>query len=127
MNGGLKLVSLALVVVCLSFILKEIGFKGTKLMTAVGLCALYVSALVGFSSVWEELDSLGIEGLTEYAKDVIRIVGVGYVFGIGSDICAELGEGGLASALNVAGRVEIILIMLPFVKRIIALATEVMS
>ena len=43
----------------------------------------------------------------------IKIMGVGYVFGIGADICRELGEGGVANALLGVGRVEILLICMP--------------
>jgi stage III sporulation protein AD len=51
--------------------------------------------------------------LSEPVSVILKIIGLGYLFGISADICRELGEGGIAKALEVAGRVEIILLSVP--------------
>ena len=127
MTGSIRIVPLALILVFLSVMLKEIGFKGVRLVGALGLATLYLTVINEIGSVFSAFASLGGERLSEYTKEVVKLVGVGYVYGISSDICSELGESGLASALNIAGRVEIIVIILPFVKRIIELVGELVS
>jgi hypothetical protein len=49
----------------------------------------------------------------------LKIVGVGYLSGIASDLCTDLGEGGLARGATVLGRLEIAVICLPFLEKII--------
>ena len=47
------------------------------------------------------------------------MLGVGYVFGIVSDICEEMGERGISSAVINAGRIEIFLLIFPYFKKIL--------
>lgn len=61
----------------------------------------------------------------EVAEDVMRMLGVGYTFGLCSDLCRELGEGGLADGVLTLGRVEILLLSLPTVRRILELGMEI--
>lgn len=128
MNGIFRFIALSVILLFLSLILKEVGFKGAKLFSAVGFIGLYVMLLDNFGSVFSEMTSLSPDGaLADCVKEVMKVVGVGYVFGISSDICQDMGEGGIASALNAAGRVEIIALTLPFIKRLVAFAGEVIA
>ena len=128
MSGAFRFVALAFVLLLLSLMLKEIGFRGAKLFSAVGFIGLYALLLDNFATVFSEMTSLTeVAGLEDCAKDIMKVVGVGYVFGITSDMCQDLGEGSIASVLNAAGRVEIIALTLPFIKRIVALAGEVIK
>ena len=61
---------------------------------------------------------------SEYARAMLKILGAGYVFGVCSDICSELGEGGLSGAVCLFGRVEIIALSLPYIKRIVEKGIE---
>ena len=60
-----------------------------------------------------------LAGVGEVAADVLKIVGVGYVFGFCSDVCSELGERSVAEALALAGRLEVLGIALPYLMRIV--------
>jgi len=75
--------------------------------------------LFGYSKLFSQ------EGL-DYAKAIIKIIGAGYVFGIGADICRELGEVGVGSAVLVAGRIEIFAITLPYFKKILDIGAELL-
>ena len=63
----------------------------------------------------------------EYVSAIVKIVGAGYIFGIGADVCRELGEGGIANGVAVAGHVEIFVITLPFLKKILDFGTELIG
>ena len=69
-----------------------------------------------------ELSSLS--GIRESAETALKVVFSGYVFGIASDVSAELGEGGIANAVTLGGRLEIALIIMPYLMDVISFAVE---
>jgi hypothetical protein len=58
------------------------------------------------------------------ADAALRLVGVGYVYGASAEISRTMGQSEVASALEVVGRVEILLIAVPYIKEIITLGAE---
>ena len=118
MSYALKLIAYVLITLFLGVVLRELGFKGAKLVLIVGMISVIGAITVYIGKLASEFAVFG-EGTGAYATAILKIVGVGYAFGICSDICAELGEGGLASAVCLFGRVEIMAILLPFIKMII--------
>lgn len=114
------------VAVCLvaAVLLKNFGFKGVPVLISVAISAAvtaYVGELGGvFYTLGEVLgDNGGV-----YISAAVKILGVGYLSGMVADVCREFGEGGLASAAVIVGRLEILIISLPFLEKIIALAAE---
>lgn len=118
MSEGMKAIAYALITLFLGVILRELGFKGARLVTllgtvgAVGIAAVYVGRL---SAVLGEMGATS----SEYAVAMLKIVGIGYVFGICADICTELGEATLGSSVSLIGRLEIMTISLPYVRMIV--------
>lgn len=118
MSEGMKAIAYALITLFLGVILRELGFKGARLVTllgtvgAVGIAAVYVGRL---SAVLGEMGATS----SEYAVAMLKIVGLGYVFGICADICTELGEATLGSSVSLIGRLEIMVISLPYVRMIV--------
>ena len=93
-------------------------------------CIVVILTLL-FEAAGELRESLGIiasmTSLREEAGAVVKIVGVGYLAGISSDICTELGERGISKAVTLAGRVEILAIALPFLHRLLEYGAELLS
>ena len=111
----LKACGIAVLAAVVGAVLGELGFKGKRLFGAFSAVLLLSFAAEGFGEVVSELTLLTEgAGISDVARDAVKIVGAGYVFGIGSDIADELGEGGAAKALSVVGRVEIALLILPY-------------
>ena len=63
----------------------------------------------------------------EYTVAILKIVGVGYIFGVCSDICTELGEGVLGNTVCMFGRVEIMILSTPFLKTILEKGIELIQ
>lgn len=128
MTDALRLVGIGVLAAVLGMLLSEIGFRGAKL---VGICASVAILIYAVTGIGELFSGLGThsfgEGIEEGAVLIMKIVGVGYVFGIASDVCRELGEGGLASAVLTAGRIEMFLLALPTFRKIIGLGIELMK
>ena len=112
---GVVLISLICAVV-----LKEFGAKSIPVLVSV--CVLGVISL--YSEIFFEIIGL-VDRLTEmadcrdYARAGIKIVGVGYLSGIVSDVCDDLGERGLARAAALVGRLEIAVICIPYLEKIV--------
>ena len=123
MSGWLKILACAFITVFLGVVLKELGFKGVKLISLLTTVSLIGASVIYLGELISVLP--GLSGSSkEYAKAILKIVGVGYAFGICSDVCRELGETSLANAVILFGRIEIIMISLPFVKMILEKGVE---
>ena len=123
-----KICLFALLSALLSFLLERLGFRSG------GLFALLCTLLMLCSMAESLGDMLGgimtlanRAGITDAASCALRAVGLGYVFGFTADLCASLGEGAIASAVTVAGRVEIFLVAYPYFERIVALGAELLE
>ena len=125
----MKLVALSLLFAVMALLLRSFGFRGAAVFTALAVAAILslatseVRELLRFIDDGELFDEVALT----YASDIARLVGVGYLFGICADVCTELGEGGIAKAVTVAGRIEILLLASPYFVKILGLAEELLS
>ena len=118
MSYGVKVVAYVLITLFLGVILKELSFKGSRLVLLLGMISVIGATVIYVGELVGSFSELG-EGGGEYTVAILKIVGVGYVFGICADVCSELGESALCNAVTLFGRVEIMMICLPFVKMIL--------
>lgn len=123
MSAWVKPVAYAMIALILGILLRELGFKGSRLVFVVGTVGIIGAAMLYAGEIFAMLPGLDGEN-REYAAAMLKIVGVGYVFGICSDICLELGEMGLSGAVCLFGRVEIIALSMPFIKRMVEKGIE---
>ena len=120
--------ALALLAVILGAVLSELGFKSKKLLSTL-------AALLIVSMLWGEVahlvDKLGtfseMAGIGDAAKCALKVVGLGYVFGFTSDVCREMGEGGVASAVGIVGRVETFLVVMPYLEKSLELGAQMLK
>ena len=59
--------------------------------------------------------------MSDFGKSVLKIIGIGYIYGMSADICNDMDYRAVASALSTLGRVEILITVLPYFKDIIGL------
>ncbi len=113
---------MALVAAMSALLLRDFGWKGVPVFSLICFVLIISLAEPYLREVSNRLLSLGeANDVSEEAKAVLKVVGVGYLCGIVSDSCQELGEGRIASAVTFIGRVEIIAIIFPFFEEIIKL------
>ena len=124
----LKAVAVAILSSVLGFILSEEGYRGKRLFSSVAVVILLGTGLLLFSEVSSSLFGIiNDTGLGDMAKCAVKIVGAGYVFGISSDLCREMGEGGVANALTTVGRIEIFAMVLPNILEMVKLGAELIK
>lgn len=120
MSEWLRYCAAALAVAIFGFMLRSLGWSGAKIFSAIGAASIIMMGVTVMGTLTERLGWVFAQkGLGGVMESVLKIVGVGYVFGICSDMCSELGEGGVASALTVVGRGSILLAVMPTLFEII--------
>ena len=118
MSYAMKTVAYVLITLFLGIILKELGFKGSKLVLLLGIVSVIGAAAIYLGRLISEFGGMA-DGGEEYTVAMLKIIGLGYVFGVCSDVCAELGEGTLGNAVCLFGRIEIVAVCAHFIKRIV--------
>ena len=105
-----------------AFALRNFGWRGVPLFVIAAALFLLSGQLPVFREAGEVFSTLArVEGLGEGTGTVLRIVGVGYLCGITADVCRELGEGGVARAVTVAGKCGLLALALPYLSSLLAL------
>lgn len=115
-----RAVGIAILVGILSQILKALGWKGAPVFDCI--CIVGVVSLFGevFSELAGQLSELASLGeISEYAKSAAKIISVGFLCGVLTDVFSEMGESGLAKTITLVCRLEIVCICLPYFRRIV--------
>lgn len=115
----------ALIGAFLSFLLSAMGFRGARLASVGAALALFIYASDRLGEILSELDwIMSSPGVSEAASGALRIIGIGYVSGICYDVCMEMGERSVASAVLTVGRIEILLAISPAITGILDMAVD---
>ncbi len=100
--------------------LGEMGFKGRRLFGCVSALALMLCVIEGIDGILAGISSVTeAAGVSEIALTALKIVGVGYVSGISADVASELGEASVAGVAQLVGRVEMTVLVLPYLTEIL--------
>ena len=99
----------------------------TVALAAVSVILLFIiiSASGLFSEMRELFDSFGLD--PEIVKITLKALGICYLTGFAADVCRDFGQTSLASKVELAGKVTVVILTLPFVKQILRVATELME
>ena len=122
---GVKLAALGLLIGIMALMLKHMGFSGDRVFSLLGAVGILLISLEGVEALFTEAMRLSAER-EEDVRAIMKIIATGYVFGICADGCAELGENGIAKAITLAGRIEVLLLALPYLTRLFSLASELL-
>lgn len=85
------------------------------------------AACTSFFPVMEFVtESVADTGFSEYLGTLMKALGITLLIQLCSELCRDAGEAALASKLELVGKAEILLLCLPLVSELIALAGEMM-
>lgn len=85
------------------------------------------AACISFFPVMEFVaESVADTGFSEYFGTLMKALGITLLVQLCSQVCRDAGEAALASKLELVGKAEILLLCLPLVSELIALAGEMM-
>ena len=106
------------------------NYRNEFLVTAriCGIIILFTFVLGMISPIIEFISGLAGQALEEqYIEILLKTLAIAYITNISSDICKDCGEGNIASAVEMKGKVEIILLSLPLLEGILELAGELIQ
>lgn len=117
-------VGLSIVSVAVCMLLRE--YKPEFAMTASLLCGVLIFGLV-IVNLTPALDTLGglISGMnidSAYFTIVLKSLGICYVTQLASDTCRDSGYSAIASKVELAGKVSIVVIALPLFTNLVNIA-----
>ena len=126
--GALQIGAVGLLMAVTAVLLKDLGWRGAAVFSAFSLVALLSLCTEGILKISGVVfDFASQSALSEAASGVLKITGVGFLMGATADVCRELGEGGIARGVILAGRLEILCIALPFLQKIVAIGMELLK
>ena len=111
--SALKICGGALIAAVVGFVLSELGFRGKRVVSSFVIIILLLFFVDLVADAVSMILAVPIDEGREAINTALKIVGVGHAFNICADVCTELSEGGLAAAITVVGRLEILLMILP--------------
>lgn len=117
--------ALALIAALSFFILSELKWRAAPVLAILCFVGIISAAQPYAQGIIGMLGALSEEsGISESLGAVLKVIGIGYLAGISSDVCCELGVPRVGSAVTLIGRLEIIAIAAPFFMGIIDMGTE---
>ncbi len=124
----LRLIGIALIFAVSALLLRALGWRGVPVFCVLGFLFLISEAASGFFAAFSQInEQLSYSVGKDAVASALKIIGIGYLFGICADICRELGEGTVAKGVEIAGRVEIITVTLPFLEEIIKIGAALLE
>ena len=119
-----SVIGISIVSVAVCILLRE--YKPEFAMTASLLCGVLIFGMV-ILNLTPALDTLGnlISGMninSEYFTIVLKSLGICYVTQLASDTCRDSGYSAIASKVELAGKVSIVVIALPLFTNLVAIA-----
>ena len=123
-----KIFGLALIGAVISFVLKAFGWRGAPLAAIATVLSLLSLFSDGFGKIGELFNiAEEVDGVYTVSEYLLKILGIGYLSGICSDICKELGEAAIASTVVTVARLESLVILFPLITEIMTLGLELVK
>lgn len=112
-----QIVGLALIVTVISVVLKQIRPEIALQLTILAGASIFIIVMSKIKVIVDLLQNLADQAniSSYYLLIVLKIVGVAYLAEFGAQICRDAGEGALASKIELAAKVGVIVIAIPII------------
>ncbi len=118
-----KITAVAVVGAVFSLILKE--YKPSFAICIGIICALiiFVEILQRINYIFTTLSLIAgkLSFSNEYMETIIKITGVSYIARFGTEICRDAGSGAVATNVEIAGKIIIVILSLPVLVSVVNL------
>jgi stage III sporulation protein AD len=123
-----KLCGCALIGVLCAMILKS-SSKTVAATVAVFSSLLILGAVISrFSGAIDAVSEIMKESnVSDYGKVMLKALGVGIVVNTVGSICRDMGESSISNGVELAGKIEILLICLPIITDTLSLIKEILT
>lgn len=115
----------ALFAAALILCLKELRGSGAVLLRAAAVIVLFGGALSLLAPLLSRLTGLFSDaGAAGFAGVLLRALGIGLLAELAAALCRDLGENSLGEGVAFFGKLEILLLALPFAEELLEIAKE---
>jgi len=123
-----KICGIAMLAVAAVWVLRQWRAEMVFPVRAVGTVLIFFMVLSAAQPLFSMISALSYENLpVEYGEILLSGLGISLVCTLGAGLCRDFGEAGLASAVEGAGKVAVVLQSLPLIKGILDMTKELLS
>lgn len=124
----LQLCMLAVTGVCAAMVVKQWKSDFLPLLRLALALLFAIAAVTTASPLVAYLSSMmGRDGVGKYAEILMKALGIAVLTQCCAELCRECGESGAASGVELAGKVQILLLCLPLVNEILSVAESLLT
>lgn len=119
----------ALVTAAICLLLRQ--YKPEYAMTAAVACGVLIFSMIlsALSPIFQTMDELMKKASLDpaYVRVLVKTLGICYVTQLASDACRDAGQTAIASKVELAGKVFIVLLSLPLFQNLIEIAFSLIA
>lgn len=121
----IKIIGFGILSALTAYLLSELGFRGKRIYSTL-IISLFLLYFIGsLEGIFSSVLSLNIgESAVRAIKTSLKILGISQSFSLASAVASELSEVGISNVLDLVGKLEIIMIALPYIKDVITFASD---
>lgn len=120
---GLGIVS-AIIIIILKSQRPEIAIQ-ISIVTGIAIFMILLSKISVVLDMFQSLsDRVDID--SSYFTTLLKIIGIAYISEFGAEICKDAGESSIASKIELAGKVMIVVLAVPIVTSLLELVINIM-
>ena len=123
-----KLCMIGVAVVCAAVVIKTWNADFLPLLR-LAATVLFAGAILSMSSplvaYLKELSAA--TGLAPYAEFLLKALGIAVLSQVAADICRDAGESGIGNGVELAGKIELLILCLPLVKELFRAAKDLFA
>ena len=123
----LETLGISLLCAISALVLRESKSPVAPFVTLIGGVLLLFSLLPRITAALEFASTLAEALPAMFGETVAKVLAVGFLCGVGTDICADLGAPSLGAKLTLVGKLEIFLLALPILTELLSRAEALIS
>lgn len=117
----LQIVILGIIASILYIILKDMNNSLAFFLIIITGIIIFLAVINHISTIFQLIETLGnkanIEGM--YLETILKIIGIAYIAELGSSLTKDAGLGSVATKIELAGKIFILLLAVPIITAVI--------
>ncbi|TXL67946.1 stage III sporulation protein AD [Cerasibacillus terrae] len=117
----IHLVGIGIIASILYITLRELGTTFGFLIILIASVIIFLAVIKQIGTIFQLIHHLGqkasIEGM--YIGTILKIIGIAYITEIGADLTRDAGLHGVATKIELAGKIFILIIAIPIITTVI--------
>ncbi|CDQ39692.1 MULTISPECIES: stage III sporulation protein AD [Virgibacillus] len=117
----LQIVTLGLVASLLFIILKDVNSTFAFFVIVITGIIIFISIIQQIGSIFQLIQTLGAKAQVDgmYLETILKIIGIAYIAELGASITKDAGLASVASKIELAGKIFILLLAVPIITAVI--------